>query len=224
MAAIADLRDKLSDHVLVKIGTSFSDGNLDAAILAAWRRLNREARLVRTQTDVAIANGDSSEDLSATISGFSDDLLVAPLKITTAGGNVHALEFISPQQLVDLRAGTTATGRPQLCSFIQSETLELFPTADAAFTLNVPHVDMGTSSVVPVPVHYEDDLLWYGARAYLLRSTPGGKGNPDVAVMREFEAYIQRVKSRPRVSGPSGSFGYRHSAYSRRGGLPRPPI
>lgn len=193
-------RAMLLDSIVHTGTASFSNSKLDRAIIAACNRFLRETRIVRKQTDVSLSDGTTTYDLDTLTSGGTNfRRIINVMHIASPDWNeVELVDYNTVRQEFE---DSTAKGKPEMVA-IDGDNLVVHPTPDAAYTLNVQTYELldqtgwtvggtdGTTLAVTlnVPEDWIDDVLWFGARAYLLLGAPG---HPDARVaMAEFTRVI----------------------------------
>ncbi|MDB4261468.1 hypothetical protein N9878_01235 [bacterium] len=182
---VQQARAKVIDSILHTGTATFSETKIDRAIIASCNRFLRETRLVRKKHTVSIIAGTITYDLDTLVAAgleFQQVMSVANLA-STDWGKVDIVDFDSVRFEHE---DNTRTDKPEMIGF-DGDNMVVWPTPDANYTLDVQTYQLtdetgwtigGTDAttlavVLNVPARWVDDVLWFGARAYLLFGAPG---------------------------------------------------
>jgi len=211
---VEEARAKVRDSIVHTGTSSFSDTKVDRAIIAACNRFLRETRIVRKQTDVSLSDGTTTYSLATLKSGGTDfDRLIQIMHLASPGW--ERVEMSDYNVVRSHLEEDSSEGEPKLVA-LDGDNLVVYPTPDASYTLKVQTYELqdetgwtiggsdGTTLAVTltVPDAWVDDVLWFGARAYLLLGAPG---HPDARpAMVEFTRSVipRAIGERVRVIDP----------------------
>lgn len=199
---VQQAREIVYDSVLHTYGGSFNLTKLDRAIIAACNRFLRETRVARTARSVAITTGTIEYDLDDEVgTGFRSDQIIGVPHI--ADSDWRPLQVVDYDIVRREFDTTAATGRPELIAF-NGDKASVYPTPDDNYTVTLQTWDLldtsdwtvgGTDETtlgvtLNIPDRWSHDVLWFGARGYLLLGAPG---HPDAApAMSEFMDVVVR--------------------------------
>lgn len=186
----------MSDSILHTGSSTFSNTKLDRAILAACNRFLRETRLARKKHTVAITDGTVTYSLATLLSAGLEFQQVMSVQ-HIASPDWSKVKIVDYDTVRFEHEDNDREGEPELIGF-DGDNMVVYPTPDANYTLNVQTYQLqdetgwtiggtdGTTLAVTldVPDRWVHDVLWFGARAYLLFGAPG---HPDASpAMSEF--------------------------------------
>lgn len=197
---VKEARLKLMDSVLHAEANEFTTTKQDRAIIAACNRFLRETHVARSTRSVALTSGTRVYDLDSSVgTGFRPDQIIGMPHI--AATDWRPLQVVDYEVIRREFDTSAATGRPEMVGF-NGDQMTVFPTPDANYTVTfqtwdvldqtnwtIGGVDSSTLAVtLNIPNRWADDVIWWGARAYLLMGAPG---HPDAgAAMQHFERVI----------------------------------
>lgn len=194
---IAEARALLGSSVLHAQG-SYDDTDLDRAIIAACQRFVRETKCNRTRTAYSLASGTSSIDLT-TGTGSITGWLAEWWVMGTI--NSYPVFLNSYDSVVRGYQGNTPTGRPQAIGFLTPSYGLFDKQTDAAYTLYITYSPpfttwtagtATTTTTIGVPDSYAREIIWWGARGYLLLGAPGHPDDQDA--LKQFDLVIERAR------------------------------
>lgn len=208
---VEQARQIVFDSVLHTYDSAFNARKLDRAIIATCNRFLRETHIARTSRSIAIVSDTIEYDLDSEVAdGFRPDQIVGVPHV--ASDDWRPLQIVDYDILRREYDTTEASGRPELISF-SGDKAYVFPKPDAGYTITLQTWDLldttnwqvgGTdtttlSKELNIPERWCHDVLWFGARGYLLLGAPG---HPDAASsMAEFVNVIARAKGEGQRSG-----------------------
>ncbi len=197
---VQEARAKVTDSIVHIGATTFSTTKLDRAIIAAVNRFLRETKIVRAKKTISITDGDVTYDLATLVAAGVDlDRVMSVMHI--ASTDWSKVEIVDYDLVRAWHEDNDREGEPEIVGF-DGDNLVVYPTPDANYTLQLQTYQLqdqtgwtiggtdGTTLAVTldVPDRWVDDVLWFGARAYLLLGAPG---HPDAApAMAEFNRVI----------------------------------
>ena len=204
MSVLLSDADTLVLDSILHIGSStFSATKRRNAIKAACNRFLREVPSSWTTVPVELNAGQSTVDLTAGITGFNEDRWV---RASIGFSDVSVVPYITVQRRHD---GASPSGKPKWIGFRSPREALFDKTCDTAYTMQAtvwnPLVDFDSAVTITsgdpstdielnLPAGWEHDILWWGARAYLIYGAPG---HPDAApAMERFEAVIASAGGR----------------------------
>lgn len=218
---VQDARAIVLDSIVHTGTATFSETKLDRAIIAACDRFLRETRIVRKTSNVSLSDGTTTYSLATLKSGGTDfEQLINIMHLAAPGW--ERIEMVDYNSVRTLFEDNTNEGEPELVA-IDGDNLVVYPTPDAAYTLKVQTYEItdqtnwtiggtdGTTLAVTlnVPDRWIYDVLWWGARSYLLMGAPG---HPDARpAMAEFTRVIipkargdwtKSIDPKPRTTHP----------------------
>jgi hypothetical protein len=149
------------------------------------------------------------DDATATfVAGFTDfdayRLVGVPYIDDSTNEQVTEVKPVSWENLRAYRSdGYDTEGTPEwICCANSRKDAEIFPEADTAYTLYLPYWrplvtwTPGTSNVITlnIPDEYADDIIAFGARAFLVEDAPG---HPDArGAERKFNEMLDEARGR----------------------------
>ncbi len=187
----------LQDSALSISGTTWTPDKLHRAITAAGNRFIRETMCSKARVSISLTSGNSEYNLASSITGFTPDWFVwayigfKPVVQTT---------WQSLQRFYDV--GSIPTGVPTLLAFDADATVLVYPRPITTHTLSLTYrkplttFTAGTASnpEINIPDEYVYDVIWWGARSYLIAGAPG---HPEQqAALQKFEQLIQYARER----------------------------
>lgn len=197
---VEQARQIVEESAIHTYGGAFDATKVDRAIIGAANRFLRETRVARSQNTITTVASTVEYDLDSEVSsGFRPDQIIGVPHIASADWR--------PVQIVDYGVmrrehdTTAASGRPEMISF-NGDKAYLYPTPDAAYDITLQSwelLDMtgwtigGTDPTtlaveLNIPDRWAYDVLWFGARGYMLLGAPG---HPDAAAaMSEFTGRV----------------------------------
>jgi hypothetical protein len=178
---VEDARAKVLDSILHAGTATFTESKLDRAIIAAVNRFLRETRLARKTHSIAISDGVLSYSLAA-----GTDLENRTGVAHIASTDWERVKYTDYNNIRHRHEKESAEGKPELIGF-DGDNMIVYPTPDAAYTLTVQTYELqdvsswtigGTDATtlavtLDIPDRWVDDVLWFGARGYLLFGAPG---------------------------------------------------
>jgi hypothetical protein len=182
---VEEARAKVLDSILHTGTTTFSESKLDRAIIASVNRFLRETRLSRKTHSISISDGVISYSM-ATLAAAGTDLEARVGVAHVASTDWERVKYTDYNNIRHRHEKESADGKPELIGF-DGDNMIVYPTPDAAYTLTVQTYELqdvsswtiggtdGTTLAVTldVPDRWVDDVLWFGARGYLLFGAPG---------------------------------------------------
>lgn len=200
MATVQEARAKVTDSILHTGTQTFSNTKLDRAIIAACNRFLRETRMVRKSSSLSITSGTITYDLDTLATGgLNIEQIIGVLHI--ASTDWKRVKLVDYNVVRHRHEHESAVGKPSMVA-VDGDNLVVYPTPDANYTLTVQTWELldqtgwtiggddATTLAVElnVPDRWIDDVLWWGARAYMLLGAPG---HPDAsASMSEFSRVV----------------------------------
>jgi|14BtaG_2_1085337.scaffolds.fasta_scaffold03225_6 hypothetical protein len=199
---VQQAREIVYDSVLHTYDSSFDLTKLDRAIIAACNRFLRETHVARTSRSISVTTGTIEYDLDDEVgTGFRSDQIIGVPHIASSDWRpLQVVDYDIVRREFDT---TAATGRPELVAF-NGDKAVVYPTPDDNYTVTLQTWDLlnttgwtvggtdGTTLAVTlnIPDRWAHDVLWFGARGYLLLGAPG---HPDAApAMSEFMDVVIR--------------------------------
>jgi len=192
------------DSILhIGFGTDFDEDKIDRAIKAAGYRFLRETGASITTTDISISSGDETVNLVTTITDFEEHWFLS------ARIGYDIVEKTTVSQVVTSFEDSVATGQPTHIAFESANSALLHPQPDAGYTLSVTHRQdliawtpgVSSNPTLNIPSEFAYDVLWWGARSYLLMGLKGHGDAEPSAVM--FDKIIAEAKGK--YQGNSGN-------------------
>ncbi len=190
----------LADSILHTGSSTFSDTKKDRAILSAVNRFLRETRLNRKKQSISITSGTISYSLATLeAAGTNLDNIMGTMHI--APTDWREVKLVDYDTIREQHDDHEKTGHPELVG-VDGDNLVVYPTPDANYTLTAQTFELQDmtdwtvgdggattlAATLSVPDRWVDDVLWFGARGYLLFGAPG---HPDAApAMKEFTRVI----------------------------------
>lgn len=200
---ITQARDVVRRSVVHAGNDTFDPPKADDAIKAVVNRFLRVTGHNRIRKTFPITNATRSMTLG---DGFVPEA-VSGAAFVEIDGQRHDLEWVSEFNLHNMiRDEPTQTGRPEYVSFISPTIADVHPIADQDYTVTVTLaeafvLDTGTpeDTVLPIDDRYVYDVLWFGARAYMLLGASGhGDAGP---AMQEFDRFLEEIRGQANPSG-----------------------
>jgi hypothetical protein len=187
---LSEARSILTDSVLHVGNTSFSDAKQDRAIKAACQRFIRETKCNYQSFSVPIVSGSASLNVQTTIAGFDIQ------QFMTARIGYSPVLRTSFQAIEREYAEGVVSGQPTKIAFYAANDAILFPTPNANATLTLTARTnllawtdgMNTPNTVTlnVPAEWARDIIWWGARGYMLYGLKGhGEAEPSMKMFGE---------------------------------------
>lgn len=202
---LEEARQTLQKSILQVGDQDFPPDRLDRAIRGSFNRFLRETHVSRTTVDATTVISQVTLDVTAAPGGedFLPGYLYAESFISSSGTDQYKeVNKSSWRQVREELQLSQTTGRPELIAWLGPSRGYLFPIPDLAYSISFPfwkplvNWEIGTPDgsdiELNVPKQYVDDVLWWGARSYLLRGAPG---HPEVeAATQAFEMLIDESK------------------------------
>jgi len=193
---VEQARQKLENAVLHTEVGSFSYKKLDHALIAACNRFLRETHVVRSSETLALSSGTEEYDLDTAISAqFRPDQILGVMYL--AADDYSPVQVVAWDVIRREYDTSDASGRPEMIAFNGDKAI-VYPSPDTSYNVTMQTWDLldqtnwtiggmdATTRAVElnIPDRWVDDVIWFGARAYLLLGAPG---HPDAyAAMQEF--------------------------------------
>ena len=157
--------------------TTFTDAEVDRAARWAIQKWLRETRCSRAVGSVTISSAGTTVDIGTTLTDF---LPGCALKFYILGTTNKPLKSVSLDKIMRLRRNGTRSDTPYFISIQTATSAQIFPTADAAYTMLVYYwkplqaLTPGTASAftIDIDTKYLDDIA-NGACYRLLADYPG---------------------------------------------------
>jgi|18_taG_2_1085343.scaffolds.fasta_scaffold00815_6 hypothetical protein len=192
---LSDARTLLTDSILHVGSASITDEQKDEALYAAGSEFVRETQCLTDSTNITVAINTNSVDVTATITDFTRD------RFNRAEIDFYNVGLTDYEALRQANEGDNAVkGRPTLCAFLTDDFMLFNKKALQAYTMKLTHREpmtewtIGTADVTTLnlPDEWVKQVIWMGAKAYLLRGAPGF---PDATVAEQrFAALIEQAK------------------------------
>ena len=153
--------------------SAFTTAQYHRAIQAAGQHYHSEVRPASESTNITIASGATSVDVTTTIGGFvQSDLFGQEAYISQ-----FPVRLTGYQKIARRLQGTPATGRPTKMAFLTDDALYFDKEADQEYTLALPHVSrltsftIGSSSndALNIPTADAVQIAYTGCVWYLLK-------------------------------------------------------
>ena len=196
---LAEARDTLDDSALHIGASTIDSAKKDRALLAAFHEFHRVVGPDITNTNIAVASGASTLNITSTVTGFrSDDFIRAEI-------GYNRVELM-PYDSVARRLGVTnpKTGEPSMIGFRDEDASAIiWPAADAAYTMRLTHFTgitswtIGTTTPLSTSINIPDEwvygVVWHGALYHLIRGAPG---HPEwQAAKAEWDALLEKAQA-----------------------------
>ncbi len=197
---VPQARQIVTNSVLHTYDAAFDLEKTDRAIIAACNRFLRETHVARATNTISALASTIEYDLDTEVStGFRPDQIIGVPHI--ASTDWRPVQVVDYEVLRRMHDAVTASGRPELVAF-HGDKAYLYPTPDASYTITLQSWELldvsswtigGTDAstvahTLNIPDRWAYDVLWFGARGYLLLGAPG---HPDAAAaMSEFTGTV----------------------------------
>lgn len=192
-------RTVLNASVLHTEDNEFPDATLNYAIIAAGSRFLRETNCSILNTTLSVTT--SLFTVTGSITGFHTDQFIEAYDAAT----FTLLKWVPYQTIQQLFAITTTTQSTVLSHVAPGPDGQLifYPVPDGGgvsvlLYSRAPFVDQDSFALIPDEWAYQ--VLWTGAKGYLLQGLPN---HPDADIaLQAFEQLIQEAKTHFRVGDP----------------------
>lgn len=167
---------KMVDYIKAAVNVSedaFTIRQYHRAIQAAGEHYHSEVRPASQSSNITVASGATSVDVTSTVTGFvQDDMFGQEAYIDS-----YAVKLVGYQKIARRLQGTPATGRPAKMAFLTDDALHFDKEADQEYTLVLPHVarltpfTIGTTAddALNIPTADAVQLAYTGCVWYLLK-------------------------------------------------------
>lgn len=197
---VEEARKIVFDSTIHTNETAFSTLKVDRAIIAACNRFLRETKVARRTDTFATVASTATYDLDTEIeSGFRSDQIIGVPHI--ASPDWRPLQVVDYEIVRREHDVTAASQRPEMIAF-NGATATMYPTPDAAYTIAMRSWELldttnwtaggndptTRAKTLNIPDRWSYDVLWFGARGYLLLGAPGHTDGP--AAMAEFTGSV----------------------------------
>lgn len=208
---VAQARTLVEESLLHSESNSFSKTKLDEAIQASCNRFLRETKTQRSTRTLTTVSGTESYDLETEFTtGFMSDQIVGLPYI--AADDYRPLNVVDWEVVRREYDASASSGRPEMVAF-HGATALLYPDPDAVYNITCNTWELldetgwtlgGTDGttvavVLNMPEQWVRDVLWWGARAYMIYGAAGHID--DQPAMSEFLNLIERAKGTGQRSG-----------------------
>lgn len=177
LITLTQAREIVRNSVLHVPNGSYSDSQIDNAILFVGKMWMRDTKCVQKIGQVAITDGNREIDIQASLPDFNY-WMFSRCQIVDDNNYIKTVARDDYSKVANAYCNSTQSGRPRAMGIKTNSTALLYPTPDDDYTLHIiyaePFVQFTAGTLSPdvitinIPGDLVRDVLWFGAGTALV--------------------------------------------------------